>query len=165
MKAILIALLAAAPALAQEASPGPAQSSEPICVQHEVMPGFEAWGHPDGSALAIGGRGATLRLSPATGVAYALAPARAPAAGSYGGAFPIAIAAAGTYRFALSDKAWIDLVRDGARIESGAHGHGVACSGIAKIVAFDLKPGTYIVQLSEAGAPSIAAMVVAAAAP
>src|SRR3546814_2325418 len=56
---------------------------------------------------------------------------------------PIEIATAGTYRVALSEGAWVDMVRDGTSLPSVAHGHGPRCSGIHKIVDFKLAPGRY----------------------
>lgn len=55
------------------------------------------------------------------------------------------IATAGTYGIALGEKGWIDLyrVRDTTPLTSTAHKHGPACSGIRKIVRFDLTPGDY----------------------
>ncbi len=133
-------------------------AADPACTQVETVPGFEAWGHPAGSALAVVSE-AALALQPATNVHFEPALARAPGDGTYGGFFPLTVTRAGRYRFALSAGAWIDLVSKGERLMSVAHQHGPACSGIAKIVAFDLQPGRYWLQVSEAKAPSISAMV------
>jgi len=135
-----------------------ADTSQPVCVRKESVPGFESWGHPAGPALAIGNE-ATLALKPATGVAFKPALTRPAKAGTFGGYFPINVTQAGRYRIALSQGAWIDLVQKGERLKSADHAHGPACSGIAKIVAFDLKPGRYWLQLSEAKQASIDAMV------
>ncbi len=59
----------------------------------------------------------------------------------------------------MSQGAWIDLVQKGERLKSADHAHGPDCSGIAKIVAFDLQPGRYWVQLSEAKDATIYAAV------
>ena len=135
-----------------------ATTAQPVCVRMQPVPGFEGWGHSGGSALALG-HPATLKLDPANKVHFEPALARRPKTGTYGGYFPLTIAKAGRYRVALSDGAWVDAVSRGKRLNSAAHGHGPACSGIAKIVAFDLKPGRTWLQLSEAKAPSISAMV------
>ena len=79
--------------------------------------------------------------------------------GTFGGYFPVDVARAGRYRFALSQGAWIDLVQKGERLKSADHAHGPICSGIAKIVAFDLQPGRYWLQLSEAKDASIDVML------
>lgn len=133
-------------------------AAQPTCVRMATVSGFEPWGHPTGSALAIGSE-ATLALKPATGVHFEPALARPAKAGTYGGFFPLPVTKAGRYRFAVSDGAWINLVSKGDRLKSVDHRQGPACSGIAKIVAFDLKPGRYWLQLSEAKAPTIGAMV------
>ena len=135
-----------------------ADMPQPVCVRMAPTPGFENWGHPTGAALAVGGE-AQLTLKPATGVDFKPALARPAKDGTFGGYFPVDVAKAGRYRIALSQGAWIDLVQKGDRLKSADHAHGAACSGIAKIVAFDLQPGRYWVQLSEAKAPSIDAMV------
>ena len=135
-----------------------ATAGQPVCVRMASVPGFETWGHPAGAALAVGGE-ATLALAPAAKVHFAPVLARPARDGSYGGFFPLSVTKAGRYQVALSDGAWIDLVSKGKRLTSVAHSHGPACSGIAKIVAFDLKPGRYWVQLSNAKASTINAMV------
>lgn len=57
----------------------------------------------------------------------------------------VRIARAGTYGIASGAKGWIDLYRVGDRtaLTAAAHGHGPACSGIAKIVRYTLTPGDY----------------------
>ena len=52
------------------------------------------------------------------------------------------------YRIALGSGAWIDLISNGKPVISIAHGHGPACTGIRKMVDFDLKPGHYTLQIS-----------------
>ncbi|UAK25999.1 hypothetical protein [Sphingomonas nostoxanthinifaciens] len=146
--AAIFAILSA-PAIAQDAT----------CTHAAVEPGFDGWGKPAGDTLAPG-KAATLALKPATEVTFEPKLARAPKPGSFGGFFAITVPAAGTYRFALSQGAWIDAVHRGDRLKSVAHGHGAACSGIAKIVAFELPAGRSYIQLSEAKAATIDVMVV-----
>ncbi len=57
--------------------------------------------------------------------------------------------------------AWIDVVRDGKPLESIAHGHGPACSGIRKIVDFALQPGRYLVSIDGNEAPEVSILVAA----
>jgi hypothetical protein len=135
-----------------------AATAQPVCVRMQPVPGFEGWGHAAGSTLAIG-KAATLPLQPARKVHFEPALLRPAKAGSYGGYFPVSVTRAGHYRFATSTDAWINLVGRGKRLKTAAHNHGPACSGIAKIVEYDLKPGRYWLQLSEAKEPTIAAMV------
>ncbi len=69
------------------------------------------------------------------------------------------IAEAGTYGFAPSIGAWIDVARGGQVLQSTAHGHGPACSSIRKIVDFRLEPGSYTITLSRTDAPSARLLV------
>jgi hypothetical protein len=135
-----------------------ADAPQPVCIRMEPVAGFEGWGHPAGTALGVGSA-STLTLKPAAQIDFKPALARPAKDGSFGGLFPIDIAKAGRYRIALSQGAWIDLVRKGDRLKSTDHAHGPACSGIAKIVAFDLMPGRYWVQLSGAKDATINVMV------
>lgn len=137
-----------------------AATPAPKCVRMEPVAGLDGWGHSTGSALAIG-RQATLPLKPAKAVHFELALSRAAKPGTYGGFFPLTVAKAGHYRFALSDGAWMDVVSKGDRLKTAAHSHGPACSGIAKIVEYDLRPGRYWLQVSDAKAATIGAMVAA----
>lgn len=130
----------------------------PACVNPGATPGFAPGQAPMADRLGVGPP-VELALKPADAVAYPMRLARKPVAGSHGGAFPLEIATAGTYRIALSGKAWIDVVRDGAPLVSTEHQHGPPCSGVAKIVAFRLDPGRYTVQLSEADGTSIVVKV------
>lgn len=61
---------------------------------------------------------------------------------------------------AVSKKSWLYLGRGGVEVKSVAHDHGPDCSGIAKIVSFDLTPGRYALMLSEAMEPTATVMVV-----
>ncbi|MEI9850647.1 MAG: hypothetical protein WDN24_07030 [Sphingomonas sp.] len=73
------------------------------------------------------------------------------------------IAAAGPYDVALDQAGWIDLVpgiAGGAPLESTRHGHGPECSGIRKIVRFELRPGVYRMYLSGLARPEARVMLV-----
>ena len=131
-----------------------AAAPEPVCLRMEPVAGFEAWGHPAGSAPAVGSE-AMLALKPATDVDFKPALTRPAKEGTFGGYFPVDVAKPGRYRIGLSQGAWLDLVQKGERLKPADHAHGPACSGIAKIVAFDLQPGRYWLQLSNAKDASI----------
>ena len=74
----------------------------------------------------------------------------------------ITITRAGRYGVALDQRGWIDVAPvGGGALESVAHGHGPACSTIAKIVRYDLKPGRYRIALSKLPNPRARVMVVA----
>jgi hypothetical protein len=130
-----------------------APAAAPVCTTTVAPPaGLEAWSVAPGmTADAIApGKNVALTLDPIDKVTFPLAPDRKPVAGTFGGVFHVAVATAGTYRVALQNGAWIDLVRDGKSLTSVAHTEGVPCSGIRKIVDFALQPGVYTLQLSGA---------------
>ena len=91
---------------------------------------------------------------------YGVAPERKPDAHKFGGMIPIAVKKDGRLIVALDAGAWIDLIRDGAVVKSLAHGHGPACSGIRKMVEFDVTQGRYQLQIVNAPTASIHAMAV-----
>ena len=135
-----------------------ADTPKTACVRMEPVAGFEAWGKEAKPALAVGST-TTLHLQPARSVTFKPALSRPAKNGTYGAYVPLTLTRPGRYRVAVSQGAWIDMVSRGERLKSVAHNHGPACSGIAKIVAYDLKPGRYWLQLSDAKKPTIAAMV------
>lgn len=157
MRAILLAALLASPALAQM----PAMAPMATCERQAMVAGFGDWGKAGAADGLAVGRNSMLKLAPAETLGFTPPLARPAKPGTFGATFPLRIARAGSYRFAVSQGAWIDVVGDGKRLESAAHMPGPACSGIAKIVTFALQPGEYLVQLSEAKADAIGAMVVA----
>jgi hypothetical protein len=91
---------------------------------------------------------------------YGVVPDRKPDVYKFGGTIPVEVRKAGRLVVALDAGAWIDLVRDGAVVKSVAHGHGPACSGIRKMVEFDVTPGRYQLQIVNAPTASIHAMAV-----
>ena len=104
-----------------------------------------------GAALPLG-QSALVTLVNRKDVGWVVAPGKAPARATNGGIFGFDIKRAGRYQIALSDAAWIDVVRDGKSLESTAHEHGGLCTGIRKVVGFDLTPGRYTLQLSGSAA-------------
>ena len=131
-----------------------ADRPQPVCIRMQPVVDFEGWGHPSGTRLVVGSE-AMLTPEPAPAVDFKPALARAPKTGTFGGYFPLDVPKPGRYRVGLSQSAWADLVQKGARLKPAEHAHGPACSGIAKIVAFDLQPGRYWLQLSNAQEASI----------
>lgn len=91
---------------------------------------------------------------------YGIAPERQPDVHKFGGMIPIEVKKPGRLIVALDAGAWIDLVRDGAVVKSVTHGHGPACSGIRKLVEFDVAQGRYQLQIVNAPTASIHAMAV-----
>lgn len=131
---------------------GTQDSATPKCaaIDADLPRDLVAWRDRHSSAkrpLTIG-LAATLELRPIAGVRYAAVPEKSGAAGTFGTAITLEIASRGTYRVALSDAAWIDVVEAGKRVASTEHGHGPACSSIRKVVAFPLSPGRHTLHLS-----------------
>ncbi|HJS10276.1 homogentisate 1,2-dioxygenase [Sphingopyxis sp.] len=91
---------------------------------------------------------------------YGIAPERKPDVYKFGGMIPIEVKKAGRLIVALDAGAWIDLVRDGAAVKSVTHGRGPACSGIRKMVEYDVTQGRYQLQIVNAPTASIHAMAV-----
>jgi hypothetical protein len=92
-------------------------------------------------------------------VTYVVEPGKPGGSVAYGGILAVKIDEAGLYQVSLSSGAWIDLVLGASKIASTAHGHGPECSSIRKAVAFPLKPGDYIVQISANAAPTLDIMI------
>ena len=98
---------------------------------------------------------ATLRPSPQ--VQYAVKPDHQ-ALKSYGGLFSLAVKTPARIGIGLSGPAWVDIVFRNSPIASTAHSHGPGCSGIQKIVWFDLTPGLHLIQLSGAASSQVRIM-------
>ena len=70
----------------------------------------------------------------------------------------VEITEAGRYGIAADGKVWIDVITNAAPVSSIGHGHGPACSGIRKMVEFDVTHGRYLLQIVNAPTASIHAM-------
>jgi hypothetical protein len=79
--------------------------------------------------------------------------------GTFGAALTLKVAREGVYEVALSEAAWIDLVKDGVPTVSPAHRHGPECSTVSKVVTFDLMTGTYTLQISGSKRPAATVIV------
>lgn len=97
-------------------------------------------------------------LAPAGSLKLAAAPGKEAVTGMYVGVAWFNVETAGKVRIALDQGAWIDLVKDGAAVSSIGHGHGPKCSGIRKIVDFELTPGRYGIQIVNAPKDRIGVM-------
>lgn len=106
---------------------------------------FAAWAGADGDDAA-----------PVVGTPVMLAMTDGAAARS------LRIVEAGKYGVAADGKVWIDLTTNGAPLTSVGHGHGPECSGIRKVVWFDLAAGAYQLALSKAVADKVRLLVVKA---
>lgn len=136
-------LITAATASANAAEPSAAPCTVPADLRSTP---FAAWTQPDADTASPLGVGRSTTLTPQDGaVSHALL-----------------ITEAGRYGVAADDKVWIDVVADSRAIVSVDHGHGPACSGIRKIVWFDLAVGNYQLTLSKAANVSVRLLVVRA---
>ena len=138
----LLAMLLAAIATAAAAAPVTARCAAPADLG--ATP-FAAWTLPDDSAAAAK-VGHPVALKVENGAASR----------------PLSITDTGRYGIAVDGKVWIDLVANGAPLASVGHGHGPACSGIRKVVWFNLTTGNYELALSKAEAASVRLLVVRA---
>lgn len=66
----------------------------------------------------------------------------------------------GRYAILADQGVWIDILAAGRPLASTGHEHGPACSGIGKIVWFNLASGPATIRLSKAKAPQIRIMLV-----
>ncbi|MGC4250853.1 MAG: hypothetical protein QM605_05130 [Sphingobium sp.] len=150
--ALGIASLSAPTFAAEEGQPAceaPARLAEP----------WTSWTQ-SGTAIAGGdslnaprlilGKPVTATLRPMQYVQYAATPGKGADQG-HGGLFTLSLRVPARIGIALSDAARVDVVDDRTAIASVDHSHGPDCSGIRKIVWFDLKEGAHLVQI--AGAP------------
>lgn len=110
-------------------------------------------------ALLEQGVAADTALVPTPKVAYAIEPGKPGGSLSFGGLFAFDIVTAGRYRVAQSGRSWVDVIVDGKAIPSVAHGHGPDCSGIAKMVEYDLPAGRHLLQIAANGEQALTVMV------
>lgn len=145
---MIVSLLLALAAVAQP----PARADAPAACPkaRTTPPALRAWpaARPLGPGLTVG-RAVDLAPVPVANVRLAVQPSR-PLSGTHLASASFAVKAAGRYRVAAGGvKAairplWVDLAgADGQPLASVAHAHGPGCTGITKIVEFDLKPGRY----------------------
>jgi len=166
LPALLMMAAGADPAGA--AMPAPAAQSCPATP--DALPAALAgWAAPVAMAAATSGdaaeatltlgQAADLALSPTPQISYPVRPERPGGSVSHGGIVRFVVEQAGVYRVAIDSAAWIDVIAQGQRLESVAHGHGPDCSGIRKMVDFRLEPGTYLLAIAGNGTPGLRAMV------
>lgn len=105
------------------------------------------------------GQAATLTLAPTPTVQYPLRPEKPGGTVSFGGLAAFTVKEAGTWRVALGAGAWVDVVKDGKAATSVAHGHGPDCTGVRKMVDYQLTPGTYTLQLAANGESTLTVRV------
>lgn len=158
MKRLLL-LLTLAP-LAAHAAPDPCANT-PVLAEP-----WTSWSQ-SGAAIAGGtassaprlvlGKPVNASLRPGAQVQFPVPPAK-PQLKSYGGLFALSMKTPARIGIALSDGAWVDVINGTASFKSTGHAHGPSCSGIRKIVWFDLPQGLHAIQISGAAKPAIRIM-------
>lgn len=168
---IAIVLAAATPAVAAAAAPAKDAASCPAAPV--LTPELADWAR-DASSKTIyaygddlgadwsplGAARTELPLHKFESLRYGIASDRKPDVYKFGGMIPIDVKKPGRLVVALDAGAWIDLVRAGVVVKSVTHGHGPACSGIRKMVEYDVTQGRYLLQIVNAPTASIHAMAV-----
>jgi len=154
--------------------PAPAHA-EPSAMCKDAPPPPEPWTSwmQSGNAIAGGeaasaprlilGKPLAATLRPVAQVQFAATPGKGDAK-SYGGLFTLALKAPARIGIGLSGPGWVDIVTGSVPQPSADHGHGPECSGIRKIVWFDLQPGLHTVQIADAPGREIRIMAADAAA-
>ncbi|HLZ79749.1 MAG TPA: hypothetical protein VKQ09_10455 [Sphingomonas sp.] len=127
------------------------QGARPV----EAARNFGAHPYPE----LVLGELADVALVPAEAMILAAPLGKPVAPGDRGGLLGFHIALTGTYRVALSGKAWIDVVQHGRSLPSAAHAHGEPCSGVVKQLDFALAPGDYVLQLSDSSTPRLSVLL------
>jgi hypothetical protein len=154
---ILLALLIAAPTLAQEPV-GCDKFKWPLDKERATLTGTDLPKVVSGSEVKWPLPFATVvALVPLADAKLPVAPERKPKSQDLFGGF-IQIAApvkAGTYRITLSLLGWIDVVQDSQRVRSTAATGATGCEGVRKSVKFDLAASPFTVQLSGIEAKTI----------
>lgn len=142
----VLALLVATPAFAQTC-PSPSGWAKPTRHLAARVPEMKF-------ALATG-TSTEIGLLPAKDLKLAVAGQRPPRPGSTAGLAALDVGKPGKLDVLLSNAAYVDLVRDGRTLKSSAHTDFKTCPGLRKSVSFDVVPGRYIVQLTNAAGKSV----------
>ena len=169
--AVVLLMMSAPPALAQEAPMATGQAA-PVCPKDaEPLPAaLSGWSDRKplvaakdeaslGGSVLAPGIAADLALADTPAVRYVVRPAHPGGSVSHGGMLAFTAGSPGTYRIAIGSGAWIDVVRDDAALASIAHGHGPNCSGVRKMVDFVLQPGAYVLEIAGNGDAHLAVMI------
>ena len=148
-------LLVAAPVAAAEC-PTPAPLAEPWTSwtqSGQASAGAQAHGAP---ALILG-KPVVATLIPTAHVQFTVPPGKGAKEG-HGGLFTLSLKQPARVGIALDGPAWVDVATGTTAVPSVEHGHGPACSGIRKIVWFDLPAGRHLVQIAGSKAETIRVM-------
>lgn len=142
----VLALLVASPAVAQTC-PSPAGWNKPVRHLAARAPAMKF-------ALATGSS-TLLELRGVKDVKLAAKGERKPKSNTSAGLAALDVAKIGKLDVILSNATYVDLVRDGRVLQSTGHADLKTCTGFRKSVSFDVVPGRYIVQLTDAPARTV----------
>lgn len=156
MTTILAALLLAAAPAADPACAGPAPLAEPWTSWTQSGQA-RAGAQIDGAPALILGKPVAATLIPVAYVQFVSTPIKGAKEGQ-GGLFTLALKSPARVGIALDGPAWVDVVTGTIAVASVDHGHGPDCSGIRKIVWFDLAAGRHVVQIAGAKAGMVRIM-------
>ena len=79
---------------------------------------------------------------------FAVAPERAPKAGTAAASLTFAVAAPGLYQVSLSEEGWIDIIQGGKLVKSEGFSGQKGCPGLRKSVRFPLAAGASQIEIS-----------------
>jgi hypothetical protein len=97
-----------------------------------------------------------LQLAPQVEVTFAAPPGKkALPADARAGLVTFKITAAGTYRISSDSSVWIDVVSNKMLLRAEDFQGQAGCDAPHKIVAFDLSPGVFVLQISGATQPKV----------
>ncbi|MGI3899153.1 MAG: hypothetical protein ACRYGP_11740 [Janthinobacterium lividum] len=100
-----------------------------------------------------------LTLLPSDTAKLPRTPERAPKPGTFAGTVAFGAPPAGPYQVTLSDVAWLDLVQGDAFRKPSAFSGATGCTGVRKVVRFDLDGSPFVLQLSGAPVDHLRVMV------
>jgi hypothetical protein len=169
----LVSLAALALAGCAATSPEPAPMPAAVNCPNgntELPPAWTGWtaARPLAAAANVGGTATAhftageaidLTLRPDPEVVYVSLPQGEGEADSFGGLAAFRVERAGRYGVGVSAGVWIDITRDGKPSATALFGPGPACSPVRKVVAFDLVPGDYVLEISGSETPDVRLMV------
>lgn len=156
--ALIAAILMQAPAATNDACPAVVAPPAELSGWASPRP-LDAGRDETHAAMLTPGVAVAARLPSTRNVRYVMRPEKPGGSVSYGGVFAFTVATPGRYRIALGSAAWIDVLAQRKPAASVAHGHGPACTGIRKMVDFDLAAGRYVLQIAGNGSANLPLMV------
>jgi hypothetical protein len=155
ISASLVALALVAACAAAEAQEGAACDKFKWSVARE-RGWFSDLASVESGAVIVASRGYAVALQPTDALVFHVTPERPSRPDTFGATLDVAnVGGPGLYQITLSDDAWLDVVQEGARLQSVAFTGQKDCPGARKSVRFSLKAGGLTVQISNAPAAAI----------